>query len=107
MDYHNSLLSCCTKKSLKTLQLIQNAPARVLTGTRKRDRISPVLASLHWLPVKSRIEFKVLLLTYKALNGQAPSFLKELIVPFYPSRSLRSQNESRVARLGSAVLSVL
>ncbi len=92
LDCCNSLLSGCTKKSLKTLQLIQNAAARVLTGTRKRDHISPVLASLHWLPVKSRIEFKVLLLTYKALNNQAPSYLKELIVPYYPSRSLRSQN---------------
>ena len=76
-------------KSIKTLQLIQNAAARVLTGTRKRDHISPVLASL---PVKFRIEFKILPLTYKALHGQAPSYLKELIVPYYPTRTLRSLN---------------
>ena len=53
---------------------------------------TPVLASLHWLPVKSRIEFKIILLTYKALNGQAPHYLKELIVQYCPSRALRSQN---------------
>lgn len=62
-DYCNSLLSKCANKSLKTLQLIQNAAARVLTRTKKRDHISPVLASLHWLPVKSRIGFKIRLLT--------------------------------------------
>ena len=92
LDYCNSLLSGCSNGSLKSLQLVQNAAARVLTRTRKRDHISPILASLHWLPVKSRIEFKISLLTYKALNGQAPSYLKELIIPYNPTRTLRSQN---------------
>ena len=54
----------------------------------------PDLDSLHWLPVKSRIEFKILLLTFKALNNMAPLYLKELIVPYQPTRALRSQNSS-------------
>lgn len=53
-----------------------------------KKHISPVLVSLHWLPIKSRIEFKILLLTYKALNGIGPSCLKELVAPYY-LRSLK------------------
>ena len=92
LDYCNSLLSGCPNKSIKTLRWIQNASAHVLTRAGIRDHISPILASLHWLPVKLRIEFKILLLTYKALNDRAPSYLKDLIVPYYPNRTLRSQN---------------
>uniref|UniRef100_A0AAQ5X7A8 Reverse transcriptase domain-containing protein n=1 Tax=Amphiprion ocellaris TaxID=80972 RepID=A0AAQ5X7A8_AMPOC len=76
--------------------MIQNAAARVLTGISKRDHISPILVSLHWLPVKSRIEFKILLLTYKALNNRSPSYLKDLIVPYYPSRTLHQNNSAAV-----------
>ncbi|TWW58995.1 putative RNA-directed DNA polymerase from transposon X-element [Takifugu flavidus] len=78
--------------TLRSLQLIQNAAARVLTGIDKRDHITPVLASLHWLPVKFRIIFKTLLLTYKVLRGLAPSYLEELVIPYQPNRPLRSQN---------------
>ena len=55
--------------------------------------ITPSLQALHWLPVKERIQFKILLLTYKCVNGQGPSYLKDLLNDYKPSRSLRSEDK--------------
>ncbi len=54
------------------------------------DHITPVLASLHWLPVKFRVDFKVLLFVYEALNGLAPSYITELLTFYSTPWSLRS-----------------
>lgn len=58
--------------------LLCKAKPRVLTGTRKTEHVSPISASHHWLPLKSRVKFKTLLLKYKVLNYKAPSYVKEL-----------------------------
>jgi hypothetical protein len=79
-------------KVLNKLQLVLNTATRILTRTKQFDHITPVLASLHWLPVKARAEFKVLLLTYKALHGLAPTSLSDLVLPYIPTRTLRSQD---------------
>ena len=78
------------RTSLGRLQLIQNSAARLLTKTKKREHITPVLAALHWLPVTFRIDFKVLLLTYKALNGRGPNYILNSLTHYVPKRTLRS-----------------
>ncbi len=65
LDYFNALLSGCSARSINKLQMVQNAAARVLTRTRKYDHISPVLSTLHWLPIKHRIYFKIVLIIIK------------------------------------------
>ena len=46
---------------------------------KRYDHITPILINLHWLTVRYRINFKILLLTFKALYGMAPSYIIDLI----------------------------
>ena len=77
------------QSSLHHLQFVQNAAASLLPGKRKRDHITPVFASLHWLPVRFKIDFKILLLDFKVLNG-----LAELLYHQTTVRAPRSTNQS-------------
>ena len=90
LDYCNSVLAGLPDHDIKRLQCIQNAAARLTSKTRKFDHISPVLQQLHWLPVKYRITFKILVLTYKALNDLAPPYIKDMLKCYTPARPLRS-----------------
>ena len=64
---------------ISRLQSIQDTAARVVTHTKKFDHITPIFKQPHWLPVRYRTAFKILLLVYKALNGTAPSYISELL----------------------------
>ena len=93
----NSLLYRLPTFLIDRLQNVQNAAARIITRvtrTKKYDHITPVLKQLHWLPVNQRINYKILLLTYKALNGQAPIYITELLEPYAPTRNLRSSSKN-------------
>jgi len=77
LDYYNQLFVGVTGRLLDKLQSLQNAVARLVTGARKFDRITPVMRELHWLPVRQRIKFKTAVLVFKCLHGLAPAYLSE------------------------------
>ena len=70
LDYCNGLLFGLPKAQIAKLQRVQNAAAR---------HITPALYELHWLPVSLRIDYKILLLTFKCIYGLAPTYLSGLI----------------------------
>ena len=85
IDYCNSLYYGLPDKQLKKLQRVMNAGARLIFCAQKFCHITPILKELHWLPVRSRIDFKILLVTFKILNGMAPKYLNDLITLQAPS----------------------
>ena len=73
---------------------MQNCAAWLVTRTRGSEHITPVLRRLHWLSVRQRITYKILLLTYKALNGMAPKYMADLLRSYSPTRQLRSSSKN-------------
>ena len=93
LDYGNAMLYGLPETQLRKLQMIQNSAARLITGTRRRDHITPVLFSLHWLPVRQRIEFKLILLVFRDVHHLCPVYLSSLMIPYTPTRTLRSADQ--------------
>ena len=84
LDHCNSFLYGLPDYLTQRLQYVMNAAAKVITCKRKFDHVTPLLIELHWLPVRQRIVFKILLYTFKALHGATPTYLTELISPYVP-----------------------
>lgn len=93
LDNLNSLLYGISDHQIRRLQKVQNSAARLIARRKKADHITPTLKELHWLPVKSRIEYKILLLVFKCINGKAPEYLSSMIEAYIPTRSLRSESK--------------
>ncbi|XP_064158769.1 uncharacterized protein LOC135236382 isoform X4 [Anguilla rostrata] len=96
LDYCNSLLAGLPASSIRPLQLIQNAAARLVFNLPRHSHVTPLLTTLHWLPVMARIKFKTLVLAFKAARGSAPPYLRQLIRPYTPARPLRSAATCRL-----------
>ena len=62
----------------------------------KHDHITPVLKQLHWLPVRMRVLYKLLVLTYRALEGKGPSYLRDIIELYKPKTSVVLRSDGRL-----------
>jgi len=76
------------------LQCVQNTAARLICRIKKFEHILTSLQSLHWLPVASRPRFKLLCIVFRAFHGVGPRYLQELICPYRPTCSLRSESKN-------------
>ena len=95
MDYCNSLLYGAADKHLEKLQRTQNKLARTVLNVGFRDHhTGDLIPELHWLPIRSRIVFKVATLCRRALSDGEPTYLASMVNYYRPTRTLRSVNQS-------------
>ena len=92
IDYGNAILFGISDRHLHRLEMVQRSVARIVMQIRRDDRQSmmTILRQLHWLPVRKRIEYKLLVFVHRALYDGMPEYLAALLLQHAPRRSLRS-----------------
>ena len=85
LDYCNSMFTCLS------------AAVRLLTKSSKYSNVTLLQTQLHWLPVHYGVHFRMLVLTFRALHGQASTYIREQLQPYIPSRSMRSCDQGLLA----------
>ena len=75
---------------------VQNLAARPIFQCRKQNHISPLLMSLHWLPINARIEYKLSVICHSFFLGLSPIYLFDLLLVYTPQKNLRSSSDNRI-----------
>ena len=97
LDYLHAVLYGVPNKTLNKYQRIQNMCAKLALGKSKYDSSTECLKTLHWLPIRQQIEFKILVLTHNCINNSAPGYLQDLI-------SVKAQNRVNMRSCSMGVL---
>ena len=97
LDYCNSLFHGSPMYILERLQKVQNSTARLIFQCRKQNHISPLLMSLHWLPINARIEYKLSVICHSFVLGLSPIYLSDLLSVYTSKRNLRTFSDNRIS----------
>ena len=102
LDYCNSILSGSPKCLIQKLQRVQNTAARITLRMPRTEHTTPLLRMLHWLPIPSRIAYKIDSLCHTALTTAYPRYLWELLNVYTPARPLRSSLDPNILKIAAA-----
>ena len=85
IDYCNSLLAGITSDQIARLQRILNNSARLIFRKKRSEHVTPMLISLHWIPIKQRIEYKLATLAFRYFDGTLPPYLSHCLSSYTPT----------------------
>ena len=94
LDFSNSILIGLPQQLIDKMQKVQNWAACLILNKRKTEHVTPLLKQLHWLPIRERIQYKIIYLTFKSLKGQSPQYLVDMLKSYTPVRELRSSRRN-------------
>ena len=86
LDYANGILGGLPKTSINKMQAVQNMAAKITLGKGKYDSTTSCLVQIHWLPIKYRIDHKIISLVHKCLHSEAPPYLTRMVKYIKPTR---------------------
>ena len=96
LDYCNSIFYGSPMYMLERLQKVQNSVARPIFQCHKQNHISPLLMSLHWLPINAHIEYKLSVICHSFFLGLSPISMSDLLLVCTPKRNLHSSSDNRI-----------
>ena len=96
LDYCNAVLVGSPQVLLDKIQRVINCSARLIYKASKSAHITPLLFDLHWLPISSRIQYKIAVTCFHSISDTAPLHLSELLYLYPPSPSLRPASDTRI-----------
>ena len=97
LDYCNYLFYCSPMYMQERLLKVQNSAARQIFQCCKQNHISPLLMSLHWLPINARIEYKLSVIRHSFLLGLFPIYWSDLVLVYTPRIDLCSSSDNRIS----------
>lgn len=93
LDFCNGLFVDIPNYQIDRLQRVQNRAARIVTNASFDQNSKDILKSLHWLPVRARIMFKILVMVFRVIHKTAPVYLQQLFTRSQSRYKLRSTDE--------------
>ena len=96
MYYCSSVWSNTSKKNISKLQSVQNFAARVITGIRKYDHVTPILQQLAWLPVECMLKHRDAVMTFECMKGLAPPYLCDKFEMRSKTHSVNTRNKDKL-----------